>query len=156
NAMLVSGWASGAWNGTGIMSSTAAAGGSPAKTLGLAEASGIGVTTFAGEPVDSTALLIRQTIYGDANLDGLVNLSDLYLLASNWQQSGAYWWQGDFNFDGTVNATDLGTLALNWQQGSPLPGPDLIASILNSAGVPEPATSAAVSIMLSTQLPRRR
>ena len=42
-------------------------------------------------------------------------------LATSWQTSGN-WINGDFDYSGFVDVTDLGLLATNWQQGvsSPL------------------------------------
>ncbi|MFI5240411.1 MAG: dockerin type I domain-containing protein [Candidatus Saccharimonadia bacterium] len=53
-------------------------------------------------------------IAGDANGDGVVNITDLSILASNWGATGATWAQGDFNGDGVVNILDLSILATNW------------------------------------------
>ena len=97
------------------MSASVLANPTPQKSVGIAEASAIGTTTFAGETVDTTALLIRYTIAADSNLDGTVDVTDLGVLATNWQQTGRFWWQGDFNYDGIVDVTDLGLLATNWQ-----------------------------------------
>jgi beta-glucanase (GH16 family) len=52
---------------------------------------------------------------GDANGDGLVDVSDLGSLATNWgRSSGANWSMGDFTADGKVDVSDLGILASNW------------------------------------------
>lgn len=53
---------------------------------------------------------------GDANLDGVVNVSDLGILATHYGQTvGVDWWEnGDFNGDGVVNVSDLGILATNY------------------------------------------
>ena len=59
---------------------------------------------------------------GDANRDGIVDVSDLGILATNWQVSGSSV-GGDFNFDGLVDVTDLGILATNWQLNVPLSAP---------------------------------
>jgi hypothetical protein len=56
--------------------------------------------------------------WGDANLDGRVDIADLGILAVNWQQTGRYWHQGDVNRDGMVDIADLGILAANWQAGA--------------------------------------
>jgi hypothetical protein len=56
---------------------------------------------------------------GDANRDRVVDIADLGVLASNWQQSPRVFSQGDFNFDGTVDITDLAILASNWQKNLP-------------------------------------
>jgi hypothetical protein len=52
---------------------------------------------------DDTAnhqVVVRYTIYGDANPDGIVDIKDLYIVTVNWMGSGKYWGQGDFSFDG--------------------------------------------------------
>ncbi len=79
---------------------------------------------------------------GDANLDGKVDISDLGMLATNWQQHTA-WSGGDFNNDGFVDISDLGLVATNWQSGVTNPlGPsfeEALASVGLADGVPEPA-----------------
>ncbi|MCC6680953.1 MAG: PEP-CTERM sorting domain-containing protein [Phycisphaeraceae bacterium] len=79
---------------------------------------------------------------GDANGDGLVNLSDLQILGDNWQSTTAAWAQADFTGDGVVNLADLQILGDNWGFGT---GPDMsfdeALTQLPGAGVaiPEPA-----------------
>ena len=112
-ARVTSGYAGGAWNGQGINSSTAAASGG-ATAVGYAESGQIFTAfpaTFAGQPVDATAILLKYTFYGDANLDGRVNLQDFNRLAGNFGQSPRRWSQGDFSYDGRVNLTDFNLLA---------------------------------------------
>ena len=97
-------------------SSTAAA--AIGRTLGFAEASDSGISAgsiFSAQPIDSTAIIVRYTVAGDANLDRKVDISDLGLLASNWQATSRRFSQGDFNFDHKVDISDLGILASNWQ-----------------------------------------
>ena len=45
---------------------------------------------------------------GDANHDRVVDVSDLGVLATNWQSSGKTFAQGDFNYDGNVDVTTWG------------------------------------------------
>jgi autotransporter-associated beta strand protein len=104
----------GPWSGPGIDSSVAAS--NPAYSLGYAEASTLALSSFDGQPVDSTAVVVKFTYGGDANLDGKVDVEDLGCLASSWQQSGL-WTEGDFGFNGSVDVGDLGILATNWQAG---------------------------------------
>ncbi len=125
---LTSGYAAGAWSGAGIDTSSAIAG---RTALGWKE------------DAVSQSILVKYTYYGDANLDGQVDISDLGALATAWQTS-AVWSQGDFDYSGFVDISDLGKLATNWQLGvgSPL-GPsfdEALASVgLAGVSVPEPA-----------------
>src|SRR5206468_971509 len=70
---LTSGYFAGGWTGAGICSSTAAANTHHETTLGYAEASQLGLSRFGSSTVDSSAIVIRLTYYGDSNLDGAVN-----------------------------------------------------------------------------------
>jgi len=58
---------------------------------------------------------------GDANHDRIVDVSDLGVLATNWQSSDKVFSEGDFNYDGVVDVSDLGVLATNWQKTLPTP-----------------------------------
>src|SRR5262249_40949581 len=112
---IKSGYAGGAWNGTGIQSSAAAASGGQTG-LGFAEAStvfGGGGGTFKGQPVDGNAVLVRYTLYGDANIDGTVDTVDFTLLAANFSQTGKSWYDADFDYNGTVDTVDFSQLAAN-------------------------------------------
>jgi len=63
---------------------------------------------------------LSNPIPGDANRDGVVNLQDLSILASNYGASGLTgdtWAKGDFNGDGAVNLQDLSILASNYGTG---------------------------------------
>lgn len=118
-AYLLSGYANN-WTGTGIISSTAA--GDLAVGIGYAENADLKLTTFGGTYVDSTAVLIRYTWIGDANIDGIVNATDLAMMQSN----GTTWDTGDFNYDGVVNADDyaLFDLGAAASGGSSVPVPE--------------------------------
>ena len=111
-SLLTSGYAGGAWNGPGVASSTAAAG--SGRALGYGEASsilGAGGGSFAGRPVDGTAVLVRSTLYGDADLNRVVNGPDLQrLLGSFGRGAGVTWADGDFNFDGVAKPDDFDLL----------------------------------------------
>lgn len=71
-------------------------------------------------------------LLGDANLDGVVNATDLNAVALNWQSDKAKWSQGNFTGKG-VNAADLNALALNWQKATPI-------AAESSHAVPEPSS----------------
>jgi hypothetical protein len=112
---LASGFAGGAWNGAGIISSTAAT--TPGRGIGFAQSTDLFTTfpaSFAGQTVDNTAVLLKYARFGDTNLDGMVNLADFNRLAANFGQSGRRWSHGDTNYDETVNLTDFNRLAANF------------------------------------------
>ena len=71
---------------------------------------------------------------GDVNLDGAVNVTDLNVLALNWQQPGRTWSTGNVFVDELaateVNTDDLNRIALSWQQS---------ISGSAAAAVPEPS-----------------
>jgi autotransporter-associated beta strand protein len=118
---ITSGFAANAWNGPGILSSTAAA--QADKSVGYAEnnpaAGGFGKTKFLGQDVDATSVLVRFTFDGDADLDGAVGPGDFNLLASNFGQTQRDWAKGDFDYDRTVGPGDFNLLASRF--GSALP-----------------------------------
>jgi hypothetical protein len=122
-----------------------------ARGIGYGENAVLNLTSFAGQSVDSTSMLVKFTFFGDSDLDGDVDVADLGNLASNWQ-STAPWTRGDFDYTGFVDVNDLGLLASNWQAGvgSPL-GPSLgeaLASVgLGAAAVPEPANLGLVPLL---------
>lgn len=92
----------------------------------------LGNTSVRGDGVATDGL-----IQGDANRNGIVDVSDLGIMATNWQQSPRDWDTGNFNAtsDSIVDVSDLGILATNWQVAtSPSPVP------LTVSTVPEPTT----------------
>jgi hypothetical protein len=108
---LKSGYNSGAWTGTGIDSSSAAANTSYA--LGYSDGiDGVVAGLTSGE------IEIAYTLYGDANLDFKVNGTDFNLMSTHFNQSGASWDEGDFNYDGNVNGSDFVLLSGNFNQAA--------------------------------------
>jgi hypothetical protein len=103
---LTSGFNSGAWNGAGIWSTAANADSAHLHGLGYAEASALGIGSFMGQQVDTTAIVIRYTRYGDNNLDGTVDVgNDFNLFLDGLAARGSSWVQGDYTYDGKI---DLG------------------------------------------------
>jgi hypothetical protein len=86
--------------------------------LGIAEATDLFTTfpaTFSGQTVDSTSVLVRYTLEGDANLSGNVDTTDFNLLAANFSRAGN-WFNGDFDYDGATDTLDFNLLASNFGQ----------------------------------------
>ena len=59
---------------------------------------------------DATTITATPAYFGDANLDGTVNLADFGILRSGFGLVGSTWVDGDFNQDGTINLADFGLL----------------------------------------------
>jgi fibronectin-binding autotransporter adhesin len=143
-AWLKSGYAGGAWNGNGIESTVAAV--TPGYALGYADgADGVVVGLPSGK------IEVKYTLYGDANLDGIVNGTDFAILAAHFGQSVNGWDEGDFDFNGIVNGTDFAKLAANFGKSASgaavvLPASEWAALDSFAAGhglladVPEPAS----------------
>jgi hypothetical protein len=74
-----------------------------------------------GQAVDGTALLMRHTLFGDANLDTTVDFTDLVALAQNYNtlDGNRVWTEGDFTYDGNVDFSDLVKLAQNYNTSLP-------------------------------------
>ena len=151
---IVFAYNNGAWDAPGITSSLA---NSTTHGVGYAEASALAsVPPFFGT-VDATAVLMRLTRYGDANLDGTVNLQDFNRLASSFGATGgALWSQGDFNYDGNVNLQDFNRLASNF--GLSAAGPEVTPQDWAALGaaVPEPASLMLIAAAGAALLIRKR
>jgi len=91
---------------------------------------GGGVTDVAGNPMGTDVRFTFPVLAADANGDQKVDVTDLGVLATNWQSSGQTFSTGDFNYDGRVDVTDLGILATNWQKslGGPPPAAPIAAA----------------------------
>jgi hypothetical protein len=153
--LIKNGFALGAWTGAGITSSAAAAATQTdhRTALGIVESSDINTGTFSsfrGQTVDLTSVLVRYTAAGDANIDGTVDLTDFTLLASNFNGTSKRWYNGDFDYNGTVDLTDFTILASNFNYTLPSDAAAPLGSV-----VPEPHALALVAAA-SLLVKRRR
>jgi autotransporter-associated beta strand protein len=136
------------WNGPGITSSTAAA-----DAVTNPEATSVGYAAnielplgpyaeFRGQPVDDTAVLVRYTRTGDANLDGVVNDDDVTIVGATYAPgvSQPAWGFGDFDYNGFVDDDDVTLLGVFYDPtGMPVLAP--VEAIGGGvAAVPEPST----------------
>ncbi len=115
-----------------------------------------GAISFTIPGVDSVELLVdrRPFLVGDADLNGIVDFSDLLKLAQNYEATNRLWAQGDFTLDGTVNFDDLLAIAQNYNN-------TLTSSLIGDfqyalSVVPEPASAAFIFTWAAPLLGRRR
>jgi hypothetical protein len=136
------------WNGPGITSSeaeSAAATEPESRSVGYAENSAMPLgplTTFRGQPVDSTALLLAFTVTGDANLDGVVNDDDVTIVGAAYAPgvTNGSWASGDFDYNGFVDDDDVTLLGVFYDPSAPPLAPPEVPSAAAVAAVPEPGS----------------
>jgi hypothetical protein len=117
------------WNGSGITSSAAAQANlldPESRSVGFAENAALPLgpyTTFRGQSIDDTALIIAYTRTGDANLDGLVNDDDVTIVGVTYAptETRSHWALGDFDFNGFVDDDDVTLLGVFFDSAGGLP-----------------------------------
>jgi len=104
---------------------------------------------------DATQLItgIMGTYFGDANLDYVVDVLDLAVVANNFGLSEQGWSDGDFNGDAVVDVLDLARLANNFGSGDG-GGEALVVDDGPGGTIPEPASAAI--LLIGLPLLRRR
>jgi hypothetical protein len=151
------------WDGPGITSGTARSENLAAKVdfynLGCVNnadlgALGIGApyTSFAGQPVGDSTILVRHTYAGDADLNGVVDGDDYtYWLIGFLTLRGHSnkWLWGDFNYDGVVDGDDY----TQWLNTFLFAGPPLGSG---AEPIPEPGTAVLLAVGAMLWLHRTR
>jgi hypothetical protein len=140
----------GAWDGKGITSSAAQADPS-SLSVGWAVNADLPLgpyQVFHGEIVDPTSVLIRATRIGDANLDGVVDDTDVTIVGATFgTTAGAVWALGDFDYDGDVDDADVTLVGALYDPLATPFGPGLaVTQSASLAAVPEPAGWVLVAI----------
>jgi hypothetical protein len=137
------GYAGGAWNGHGIISSVAQT--NPNYGLGYADSGD------SGNPANlpTGEIKIMYTLLGDANLDGTVNSEDFTPFSHNEGLGGMMWDDGDFNYDGTVNSEDFTPFSHNLGLSDQIAAATLVQA--GGAAVPAASTNGPVVASLPVQ-----
>jgi autotransporter-associated beta strand protein len=152
----------GNWNGaSGIITSQSNA--LPAQNvtnIAVAAAGDIGKTTFGGQAVAGTDILVMYTYNGDANLSANVDADDYFIIDSNYNKSGTVFGysKGDFNYDGVINGDDFALIDAGFSgQGAVpiLPGAP-VGELAGVTAVPEPSTLSLLALGGAALLRRRR
>lgn len=128
--------------------------------IGVIDTSVSSTPSFNGSgDLDGTTLILRATLFGDTNLDRVVDFDDLLALAQNYNGTEKLWQQGDFNYDQSVNFDDLLQLAqryggsLSQSQLADLPASFAEDWLVARSLVPEPTS---ILVCLSVLCHRRR
>jgi len=136
---------SGNWLGNGITSSLLAANPAGKFGIGYVENSAMPVPFDSSKPfgdyagADLTTVLVRYTLIGDVNLDGIINDTDISLITNQIGQTGTGWLGGDvFGYDNIVNDSDISLTTNNIGQSVG----ELTGGISELSAVPETATFA--------------
>jgi hypothetical protein len=123
-------FAGGDWNGTGgiasFSASSAGGGDDISFALGYVDNSflpNLGLssyTSFGGQTVDGSSVLIRYTKGADVNLDGLINGDDVTIVGADLNGGGTgEWFLGDFDYDGICDSDDVTVLGALYDPTAP-------------------------------------
>jgi hypothetical protein len=104
---------------------------------------------------------LKQTEYGDANLDGAVEFTDLLIVASDYGETTGTWAQGDFNGDDVTDFFDLLPVAQNYGTFPPTVAGGFSTEFIADwnralALVPEPTALLGVASVATVLVRRRR
>jgi hypothetical protein len=161
------------WDGNGITSKNMVADPYGSYSIGYAdnstlpipygpETEGVPANPF-GDTTDVAwnAILVRYTLIGDVDLNGIVDDTDISLLTNNYLFEGMDWFGGDvLLYDGIVDDSDVGVQANNYllSVGELTGGLGLGGSggELSLSAVPEPATLGLMALGLAAMAARRR
>ncbi len=139
--------------GAGITSSIAAtdAAGQLRYAVGVVQNNIDGSTlydTFDGVSVGLTDVLVKFTYFGDADLNGIVDDTDFFLINNGYANGLTGWVNGDFDYSGSVDDTDFFLI----NNAYALQGSGLRAG----GAVPEPTGMGVLALAAGALLGRRR
>ncbi len=157
----------------GITSSTASANTALGVELNNNGSGGTLFSTFDGQTVSASDVLVKYTLAGDADLSGAISASDYTLIDNGFNALSTGWRNGDFNYDGHINGDDYTLIdnAFNTQgssaasvaiAGGPTDPTEMIASAtsqiaaLSTSAVPEPGGLMLLAIGAGSLFRRRR
>jgi hypothetical protein len=146
------GFNGGDWLGNGITSSAAAGDVHQAATLGLID---------SGEEV-----LVSYTHYGDADLNGQVDLRDFNRFLDGFRSKRKRWLDGDFDLSGSIDLADFDLYLQGFKhQPSPAVTPQLLSAVgdfasshgldVDLTALPEPSAIGVLTLASGALLRRR-
>ncbi|MBC8106858.1 MAG: hypothetical protein H7Z14_09740 [Anaerolineae bacterium] len=117
-AMIATGRNGGAWNGPGL--SSGAAREDHRTALGYVDNTLLHYTTFSGQNVNDTCVLVKYTWHGDTDLNGVVDFDDYSRIDAGFSNNRTGWFNGDVDYNGIIDFDDysLIDMAFNTQSGT--------------------------------------
>jgi len=118
-------------------------------------------TSFAGQNISSTCVLVKLTFGADATMDGVVDGQDVAIIGTHFQKPGSgQWCFGDFDYSGTCDGSDVAVLGTTFGKTSPILSPAQMTAEFGAAFtsafeagqngvVPEPETVMAAAVGFS-------
>jgi hypothetical protein len=157
------------WTGAGLTSSAAAADPQHLHALGIVpvgEVYGLGpgqTMIFRGQTVTDDSIVVGYTYFGDADLNGVVDLDDVMLMEFALQSGESGWLFGDFNYDGVVDRDNDYAILLDSIHGQGAPISSAMRAVMDrieARAVPEPSALGAAGVVAAiagvTRRRRRR
>jgi len=136
--------------------------------LAIVSASG-SYTSFGGQTVGSSTILVQMTRGADANLDGKVDGQDVSIIGTHFNKPGSgQWYFGDFDYSGSCDGADVSVLGTTFGKTSPTLSPAQLTAEFGSAfaaafeagasgtSVPEPASLTLLGLATIATLQRKR
>jgi hypothetical protein len=121
--LIVAGYNNGDFLGSGLTSSSAATDPNFLTAVGYASNVDAAFTNFEGETgLSDSDILIKYTYYGDADLNGSVDLDDFNLFLAGYQDPANVpqtWIYGDFDYTGSVDLDDFNLFLAAYQAAGP-------------------------------------
>ncbi|MGN6366671.1 MAG: beta strand repeat-containing protein [Phycisphaerae bacterium] len=124
-------------------------------TIAVVDNAAAGLSTFGGLSVDANSILVGAELFGDANIDGKVDLTDLSTVLNHFGTPSTAWTDGNFDGAASIDLTDLSFVLNNFGTTTPTPG----LSAGPSIAAPEPASLAVAVpglLLLRRRSPSRR
>jgi hypothetical protein len=126
---------------------------------------GTALPQFEGRSVDANSVLMKYTLLGDGDLNGIVDTVDFALFQAGYTGAAPYigFAFGDYDYNGIVDSVDFSLFQAGQQysQANP-PSPEIVAFAaqhglpLLAAVVPEPATFSLLALAGAAGLASRR
>ena len=100
---------------------------------------------WEGETVAASSLLVRYTYVGDANLDGIINGDDYFMIDTGYAAHATGYVHGDFDNNGRIDADDYFIIDSHYNKAStPLADSPAVTQAAQIVAIPSTINSASL------------